>query len=185
MAPHLSRPSLDVVKGTAPCNLAIPYGVAAVGVNDVLAGSNVPTPSTSQPIWSRQASCAMYMTLTDNEGTGPAPLSVNATAASHESHGDVRTDWWFGNGSYAPGNSTQTLTYNSPGNYTLLVRGLDSVGCLSEAKSTVLVMQPGLSGSSPTSGTSVPGTSFVLVIALLASVAPLMVLRRSQRTEPS
>jgi hypothetical protein len=173
-------PIVGCGEGDAPCNLAIPYGVASVGANDVIAGSNVPTPPTNQPIWSRQASCAMYMTLTDNGGTGPAPLNVNVTAAPHASHGNVRTDWWFGNGSYATGNSSRTVTYDSPGNYTLLVRGLDSVGCLSEARSTVSVMQAGASGSSPTSSTSVPRTSFILIVALVASVAPIMALRRSK-----
>ena len=173
-------PIVGCGEGDAPCNVAIPYGVAAVGANDVVAGSNVPPPSPSQPIWSRQAACSMYMTLTDNGGTGPAPLRVNLTAATHASHGNVRTDWWFGNGSYAPGNSNRTVTYSNPGNYTLLVRGLDSVGCLSEASGRVLVMQPGLSGSSLTYASSVPGMPFVLIVALMTSVAPITMLRRNQ-----
>jgi hypothetical protein len=158
--------------------VAIPYGVAAVGADDVLAGSNVPTPPSGQPIWRRQVACTMYMTLTNNEETGTAPLSVNVTASPHESHGNVQTDWWFGDGSYAPGNSSQTFTYNNPGNYTLLVRGLDSVGCLSEARGAFSVMHPAVTGSYPPSTSSMSRTSFFLIVAVLAVVAPIMVLRR-------
>ena len=168
---------------SAPCNLAIPYGVAAVGANDIVAGSNVTTPSTNQPIWSRQAACTLYMTLTDNGGTGPAPLNVNVTAQPYAYHGSVRTDWWFGDGSYAPGNSSRTVTYDIPGNYSILVRDLDSVGCLSEARGTVSVVQPNPPGSVTATGSSVPQMSFFLVVALLASVAPVMVLRRRRPTK--
>jgi hypothetical protein len=162
---------------TIPCDSTMPYGVAAVGMNDALAGSNIPIPSTAHPIWSRREACSMVMTLIDNEETGPAPLNVNVTAAPYNPHGDVQTDWWFGNGSYAPGNMTRIITYESPGNYSLLVRGLDSVGCLSEAQGAVSVTQPG-SSSLAILHTSLSVTSFVLLVALIAAVAPIMVLRR-------
>ena len=162
---------------TLPCDSAMPYGVAAIGVNDAMAGSNIPTPSTAHPIWIRHKACALYMTLSDNGGAGPAPLNVNVTAAPYYPQGYVRTDWWFGNGSYAPGNMTRTITYVSPGNYSLLVRALDSVGCLSEARGSVFVTQPATSSlvifRSPLSV-----TSFVLIVALIAAIAPIMVLSR-------
>ena len=162
---------------TNPCNF-VPYGVAAVGANDVLAGSGVPTPPTAHAIWSRQTSCEMYMTLSDDEGAGPAPLNVSITTKSYAAHGSVRTDWWFGDGSFAPGDSSRTITYDTPGNYSILARDLDSVGCLSEARGAVLVMQPNLQNSVAPSVMGISRMSFILIVSLFTSIAPVMVLNR-------
>ena len=125
-----------------PCNVAIPYGVESIGANDIMAGSNVSTPSGDQPIWQRQTRCSIYATMTNAAMTGTAPLNVTFTESVSASHGVVSTDWWLGDGSHQQGNSSQTVTYRTPGNYTPLVRVLDSAGCLSEAAGKVFVTPP-------------------------------------------
>ncbi len=62
-----------------PCNMITPYGVAAVGANDIVAGSNVSAPVVDQPIWTRQSSCSMYTTLTGAAAVGTAPMNVTFT----------------------------------------------------------------------------------------------------------
>ena len=125
-----------------PCNMIIPYGVAAVRANDIVAGSNVSAPVFDQPIWVRQSSCSMYATLTAAADVGTAPLNVTFKESVAASNGNVSTDWWFGDGSYQHGNSSQTVTYRTPGNFTPFVRVLDSAGCLSEATGSVSVAAP-------------------------------------------
>ncbi len=158
-----------------PCNMVIPYGVAAVGANDIVAGSNVSIPLVDQPIWVRQSSCSMITTLTDAAAAGAAPLNVTFSESVSTSGGNVSTDWWFGDGSYQHGNSSQTVTYRTPGNYTPLVRVLDSTGCLSEATGSVSV--------APSTATSV-GTiavspfSVPVKLSALTAVAAMLVLRK-------
>jgi len=66
-------------------------------------------------------------------------LNVTFTDSISAPQGNVRTDWWFGNGSHLSGITNQTVTYSTPGNYTPVVRVLDSIGCLSEASGEVSV----------------------------------------------
>jgi len=160
-----------------PCDVAIPYGVESIGANDIMAGSNVLTPSGDQPIWLRQASCSIYATMTNAAMTGTAPLNVTFTESVSASHGAVSTDWWFGDGSHQHGNSSQTVTYRAPGNYTPFVRVLDSAGCLSEATGKVSV--------TPSSTATTVGISafspFLLPVKVdgVAAVAAMLVLRKA------
>jgi hypothetical protein len=126
------------------------YGVEAAGANDILAGSNLSAPATRQPLWQRQSGCLLNATLASAESVGTAPLNVTFTESVSSPLGSTRTDWWFGDGSHEDGNSTRTMTYTTPGNYTPFVRVLDSAGCLSEASSSVSVA----AGSGSTLGTS-------------------------------
>jgi len=157
-----------------PCSMAIPYGVASVGANDIVAGSNVSTPLGDQPIWVRQSSCSMYTTLIDAAASGTAPLNVTLTESVSAPHGEVSTDWWFGDGSYQHGNSSQTVTYRTPGNYTPIVRVLDSAGCLSEATGKVSVTPPATATSTGTLEIS-PFSSPVKVTEVAAVGVTLMV----------
>jgi len=121
------------------CTVSTAYGVESVGPNDVLAGSNVSTPSPGQLIWERQSTCTLGATLQTSGAAGNAPLNVTFTDSVSAAQGNVRTDWWFGNGSHLAGITNQTVTYSTPGNYTPVVRVLDSIGCLSEASGEVSV----------------------------------------------
>jgi hypothetical protein len=153
-----------------PCNVAIPYGVESVGANDIVAGSNVASPLGSQPIWQRQSPCSMYTTLTDVNAAGTAPLNVTLRESVSSSHRDLNTDWWFGDGSYHHGNSSQTVTYRTPGNYTPLVRVVDSTGCLSEATGKVVVTPTGTMTSIGFS--AAPAFSSLIEVVALVAIAP-------------
>lgn len=148
-----------------PCNMIIPYGVAAVRANDIVAGSNVSAPVVDQPIWVRQSSCSVNATLTGAAEVGTAPLNVTFIESVSASSGNVSTDWWFGDGSYQHGNSSQTVTYRNPGNYTPFVRVLDSAGCLSEATGSVSVAAPNT--------TTVVGTIVVSPLAVPIKVSAM------------
>ncbi len=158
-----------------PCNFTIPYGVVSVGANDIVAGSNVTTPSVNQPLWLRQSPCSLSTTLTDAAATGTAPLNVTLTESVSASSGVMSTDWWFGDGSYLHGNSSQTVTYRTPGNYTPLVRVLDSSGCLSEATGKVVVAPP----SATTSPTSFVASQLAINVSVETAAASLFVLRKA------
>ena len=121
------------------CTVSSAYGVESVGPNDIIAGSYMPASGPGQIIWERQSTCTLGTTLLASGSVGNAPLNVTFTDSVLWPQGSFRTDWWFGNGSHEAGNSNQTFTYSSPGNYTPLVRVLDSAGCLSEASGQVSV----------------------------------------------
>jgi hypothetical protein len=159
-----------------PCNMAISYGVVSVGANAIVAGSNVSTPLGDQPLWLRQSLCSMHTVLADAESGGTAPLNVTFTESVFASRGDVSTDWWFGDGSHHQGNSSQTVTYRTPGNYTPMVRVVDSAGCLSEATGEVSVTPPS-TGSSIGTFTVWP-FSFAFKVTEVAAVAPTVLLRK-------
>jgi len=160
-----------------PCNVAIPYGVESIGANDIMAGSNVLTRSGDQPIWLRQTPCSIYARMTNAAMVGTAPLSVTFTDSVSASHGTVSTDWWFGDGSHQQGNSSHTVTYRSPGNYTPFVRVLDPTGCLSEATGNVSVTSP----STATSVGTLVFSPFSLAVKVsgVTAVAAMLALRKA------
>jgi len=124
--------------GNSGCD-ASAYGVEPAGINDLIAGSNLSTPQTHEPIWQRESGCSLIATLATAGSVGAAPLNVTFTVSASAPQGSVRTDWWFGDGSHQDGNSTQIATYGIAGNYTPFVRVLDATGCLSEASGSVSV----------------------------------------------
>ena len=146
------------------CSISNAYGVEMVGPNDVIAGSIPNSVSESgQLIWERQSTCTLGTELLVVGKIGNAPLNVSFIDAVSSPQGSFRTDWWFGDGFHETGNSSQTFVYNAPGNYTPLVRVLDSTGCLSEASGEVSVA----ASNNPTFGTdTTPVTSFEIVFSL-------------------
>jgi hypothetical protein len=137
------------------CPVSTAYGVESVGRNDVIAGSNVSMSAPSQLVWERQSTCTLGMTLSVFGTAGNAPLNVTFIDSVSAPQGSFRIDWWFGDGSHEAGDSNQTVTYRVPGNYTPLVRVLDSAGCLSEASGEVFVA----AANGATLGTATSGTS--------------------------
>jgi len=135
-----------------PCPVSTAYGIESVGPNDVLAGSSVSAPDPGQLVWQRQSGCTLGTALQTSGTAGNAPLNVTFTDSVSSPQGDVRIDWWFGDGAHLVGDSNQTVTYQTPGNYTPVVRALDSIGCLSEASGNVSVA--GSSGSLPETATA-------------------------------
>jgi len=137
--------SLSLIDGCGaadnnPCSVPGIYGVESVGSNDVIAGTlNQAPEESSQIIWERQSNCALSTRLSSFGSVGDAPLNVTFIDSVSSPQGSIRTDWWFGDGFHESGSSNQTVTYSIPGNYTPLVRVLDSVGCLSEASGEVSV----------------------------------------------
>ena len=132
--------SLSLIDGcgaadNGPCSQSSSYGVESVGPNDVIVGSNIPT--VGQLVWEQQSSCTLGTNLSTIDQVGNAPLNVTLTDSVSSPQGNFMTDWWFGNGLHEAGSSNQTVTYRTPGNYTPLVRVLDSAGCLSEASGEV------------------------------------------------
>jgi len=150
------------------CSVPSGYGVESVGPNDLIAGSNIPTSGPGQVVWERQSDCALTTALTSVGAIGNAPLNVTFIDSVSSPQGSVRTDWWFGNGFHEDGSSNQTATYDIPGNYTPLVRVLDSAGCLSEANGEVSVAAP----NSQTAGTATTAPSFSVIFNLLCAVYP-------------
>jgi PKD repeat protein len=145
-----------------PCTVSTAYGVESVGPNEVLAGSSVSAPDPGQLVWERQSSCTLGATLQTSGTAGAAPLNVTFTDSVSAPQGIVRTDWWFGDGSHLSGNTNQTVTYSSPGNYTPVVRVLDSIGCLSEESGEVSVAASnGTSLAVATAGTSSFGVGVI------------------------
>ena len=145
------------------------YGVESVGVDDVVAGSNVSNSAAGGMLWERQSStCTINAALVSTTVGGPAPLNVTFTSSVQNPQGSTRTDWWFGDGSHQDGNSTRTVTYQTPGNYTPFVRVIDSTGCLSEAAGTVSVAPM----NSSALGNSVGAVSFTVGVIGLDDVAP-------------
>ena len=135
------------------------YGVESLGANDVLAGSDVSSPGPGELIWQRQSACSLNTKLTSAGSVGVAPLNVTFTDSVSSPQGGFNTDWWFGDGSHEGGNSSRTVTYRTPGNYTPFVRVLDSAACLSEASGQVSVSP----ANSPTVGSPADGTPSVVV----------------------
>jgi len=155
--------SLSLIDGCGaaannPCTVSSGYGVESVGPNDLLAGSYISGVEPGQLIWERQSTCMLRTTLLSSGTDGDAPLNITFVDSVSSPDGSFRTDWWFGDGSHDVGNSGQTVTYIVPGNYTPIVRVLDSAGCLSEASAEVSVAAT----SSPTFGTA-PFSSSVAV----------------------
>ena len=153
------------VENRGDCDSAA-YGVDSVGSNDILVGSNLAAHQSGQMVWQRQSSCYLSTTLISTGSAGSAPFNITLTDSVSSAQGGFKTDWWFGDGSHQDGNTTQTVTYQTPGNYTPLVRVLDSAGCLSEASANVSVT--GTSGSGYASGV----TSFVVDVIEQYVVAP-------------
>lgn len=152
-----------------PCSVSGDYGVESAGPNDVIAGSNVSMSGPDQLVWQRQSTCTLELKLSALGTVGNAPLIVTFIDSVSAPHGTFRTDWWFGDGSHEAGNSNQTITYRTPGNYTPLVRVLDSAGCLSEASEEVFVA----AGNGSTFGTTTTGmSSFSAGIFVLCTVWP-------------
>jgi len=125
--------------GSNPCSVSTAYGVESAGPNDVIAGSSVSNSDPGQPIWERQSTCTLGTKLVTLGTVGSAPLNVTLIDSVLAAQGSVKIDWWFGDGSHQAGSSNQTVTYRIPGNYTPVVRVLDSAGCLSEANGEVSV----------------------------------------------
>ena len=145
------------------CSVSNAYGVESAGPNDVIAGSNVPTPAGGQLVWEREAACTLGTNLSTIDQVGDAPLNVTFIDSVSSPQGSFRTDWWFGDGSHDAGSLNQTVTYQTPGNYTPLVRVLDSMGCLSEASGEVSVA----AANGSTLGTATaPATSLSEVFTL-------------------
>jgi hypothetical protein len=153
----------------AGCNPSATYGVASVGPNDVVAGSDVTVPGAGSLIWQRQSDCSLKATLQTVGSSGNAPLNVTLVDSTSAQNASLRTDWWFGDGSHQSGNSSQLVTYRLPGNYTPFVRLLDSAGCLSEASGTVSVTGTNGSGFTASLGLLV---SFVVGVWKLWNVVP-------------
>ena len=145
------------------CSVSNAYGVESAGPNDVIAGSNVPTPAGGQLVWERQSACTLGTNLSTVGQVGDAPLNVTFIDSVSSPQGSFRTDWWFGDGLHDAGSLNQTVTYQTPGNYTPLVRVLDSMGCLSEASGEVSVA----AANGSTLGTATaPATSLSEVFTL-------------------
>ncbi len=166
--------SLTLIEGCGaadnnPCAVSNAYGVESAGPNDVIAGSSVPAPTSVQLVWERQSTCTLGTNLSTLDQVGDAPLNVTFIDSVSSPQGSFRTDWWFGNGSHRAGNSNQTVTYQTPGNYTPLVRVLDSTGCLSEANGEVSVAT---ANSSMFGTTTAPASSFSVCVLILCVVPP-------------
>jgi hypothetical protein len=151
------------------CSVSNAYGVESTGPNDVIAGSGVPTPAGDQLVWEQQSSCTLGTNLSTIDQVGNAPLSVTFIDSVSSPQGSFSTDWWFGDGSHEAGSSNQTVTYQTPGNYTPLVRVLDSMGCLSEANGEVSVAAA--NGSTLATATA-PATSFYVGVCALYAAPP-------------
>lgn len=161
--------SLNLIDGCGaadnnPCSVSAAYGAQSVGPNDVIAGSSVPAPNPGQLVWERQSTCTLGTTLLTSGTAGNAPLIVTFADSVSAPQGNVSTDWWFGNGSHLSGETNETVTYLNPGNYTPVVRVLDSVGCLSEASGNVSVA--GSNGSTLSVAPAGSSSFGVSVIAL-------------------
>ncbi len=66
--------------------------------------------------------------LDANAATGTAPLTVSFSAEADDPEGDnLSYAWDFGNGEAAKGNSSRTLTYTEPGQYTAAVTVSDGL----------------------------------------------------------
>jgi hypothetical protein len=150
---------------SGPCQTAS-YGVRAAGADDLIAGSNLSTLDAVHPLWRRPSACSLNATLTSAGAVGNAPLNVTFTDSVSSPQGSTRTDWWFGDGSHEDGNSSRTVTYSTPGNYTPFVRVLDSAACLSEVSGSVSVAAAG-----STSGTSTVGLYLLAVPLVIQWVA--------------
>lgn len=75
--------------------------------------------------------------LDANAAAGTAPLTVSFSAEADDPEGDdLAYAWDFGNGETADGNSSRTLTYTEPGDYTAAVTVSDG---LAETTADVLV----------------------------------------------
>ena len=146
------------------CSVSSAYGVESAGPNDVIAGSSVLMPDPRQPVWERQSTCTLGTKLLTLGTIGSAPLNVTLIDSVSSPQGSFRIDWWFGDGSHQAGSPNRTVTYRIPGNYTPLVRVLDSTGCLSEASGEVSVAV----ANSSTFGTAM--SSFGVVT--LCSISP-------------
>jgi hypothetical protein len=144
------------------------YGVESVGADDVIAGSDVSSPGPGELIWQRQAACSLNTKLSTVGSVGVAPLNVTFMDDVSSPQGGFNTDWWFGDGTHEGGNSSWTITYRTPGNYTPFVRVLDSVACLSESSGKVSVS----AANSPTLGSSAAvAPSILFEQVVLCSVA--------------
>jgi len=151
------------------CLVSNAYGVESAGPNDVIAGSNVPTPVEGQLVWERESTCTLGTNLSTIGQVGDAPLNVTLIDSVSSPQGSFRADWWFGDGSHDAGSLNQTVTYQTPGNYTPLVRVLDSTGCLSEASGEVSVA----ASNNSTFGTATaPATSLSVQVSTLCPVPP-------------
>jgi len=91
-------------------------------------------------------------TLNDNEpptvalsattSGGSAPLTVSFSAEASDPEGDPLTyAWTFGNGERAEGNTSRTVTYREPGDYTAVVTVSDGLA-QEEARFRVSVTEP-------------------------------------------
>jgi len=152
--------------GNSTCNMTVGYGVEPNGVNGIIAGSKVSVTEPGQTVWQRKSACSLNTELMIAGGAGTAPLNVTFIdlVSSAQAQAGLRTDWWYGDGSYQQGNSSQTVTYRTPGNYTPLVRVLDSSGCLSEASGEVSV-------NPPDSSTSLEASTWVLFSFVVRAIA--------------
>ena len=152
-----------------PCSVSTAYGVEPVGPNAVIAGSSVSMPDPGQFVWERQSICTLGTRLLSSGAAGDAPLNVTLIDSVSAPQGSVRTDWWFGDGSHLAGETNRTVTYRSPGNYTPVVRVLDSIGCLSEASENVSV---GASNGSTLGAATVGSSSFGVGVITLCVFTP-------------
>ena len=68
------------------------------------------------------------VTLSANTARGSAPLTVSFSAEASDPEGEPLTyAWIFGNGGTAEGNSSRTVTYREPGEYTVVVAVSDGI----------------------------------------------------------
>ena len=151
------------------CSVSSAYGIESAGPNDVIAGSSVPMPTGGQLVWERESICTLGTNLSTIGQVGDAPLNVTFIDSVSSPQGSFRTDWWFGDGSREAGSLNQTVTYQTPGNYTPLVRVLDSAGCLCEASGEVSVA----AANNSTFGTATaPASSFNVGLFTLCALPP-------------
>jgi len=91
---------------------------------------NAPAPDPAEPPATpgEGENGAPSVTLTASAARGNAPLTVSFSAQASDPDGDdLSYAWTFGNGERATGNSSRTVTYEEPGEYTAWVVASDGL----------------------------------------------------------
>ena len=155
-------------------------GVAGAEVTVSVLDPEVP-PTAPPPTPPTPENEAPTVDLNANAAAGTAPLTVSFSAEADDPEGDdLAYTWDFGNGETADGNSSRTLTYTEPGDYTAAVTVSDG---LAETSADVLVTV-----EAPTAPPTAPPDNAAPSVSVLADPAdgavPLDVLLSAEADDP-